>query len=553
MGFPRSHTVNPQVSCVYHCVSRCVRRENLIADAVRAAWIEGRLEFLASLFAVDVLEYAIMSNHLHLLLRLRPELAACWTPEEVAMRWLTLRQACPLANSVDTPRPTSAEIRDAVADEAAIDEWRSRLGGLSWFHKELKEPCARIWNAEDEKTGHFWEGRYSSKVALDDVAVVAQALYVLLNPVRAGMESGVGRSRRTSIGARMRRIVREIRAGKHGGVVAAFTRQIGHGVWTPVFPCDPGSVAELSDEEYADRVARTRQRNEVRRGMRKKAETIARLATDAPVDELLVALHDDHDELMLDEVTAGDGSAATGVSAPRPTSVSHARLPCHRLRQRQSSLPSADVRTSHLSFVTAMQNPFRADRVAAGSTAAVHGMTLAALLTVADRHGRHARPDKPGVIADHEPKAFERFLAMAKKPWTGDDPDLALEEPAVALAPQEIAGRSPDPDAESLARLVTAGRTLRWSERVRTLVGEVIGVLTSHMGMLASAERASRAGRASAWSDSGSPGERSTVQPTGGTRVRWFGSASGSGSLLASEAERRGAERVVAERPLLVR
>ena len=84
MGFPRSRTVDPAACAVYHCVSRCARRLFLIADAVRADWIVRRLEFLASVFAVDVLEYAVLSNHVHLILRLRPELAWCWTDAEVA-------------------------------------------------------------------------------------------------------------------------------------------------------------------------------------------------------------------------------------------------------------------------------------------------------------------------------------------------------------------------------------------------------------------------------------------------------------------------------------
>jgi Transposase IS200 like len=196
MGYPRSRTVDHSLCSVYHCVSRCVRREFLLADAVRAAWIDQRLEFLSSLFAVDVLEYAIMENHLHLLLRIRPELAWCWSDTEVAERWLTLRAAGPLGRAGDwSGRPSPEEVAEAASDEADIDEWRRRLANLGWFHKELKEPCARMWNAEEHRAGHFWEGRYSSKVALDDVAVTVQAFYVLLNLVRAGAESGTGRRR----------------------------------------------------------------------------------------------------------------------------------------------------------------------------------------------------------------------------------------------------------------------------------------------------------------------------------------------------------------------
>ena len=38
--------------------------------------IRDRLEFLASVFAIDVLTYTVLSNHLHLVLRSRPDVAA---------------------------------------------------------------------------------------------------------------------------------------------------------------------------------------------------------------------------------------------------------------------------------------------------------------------------------------------------------------------------------------------------------------------------------------------------------------------------------------------
>jgi hypothetical protein len=72
---------------VYHCVSRCVRRAFLRGqDALtgrsfehRKGWIQSRLEELAGIFAVDVLGFSVMSNHIHQLLRNRPDVAATWS------------------------------------------------------------------------------------------------------------------------------------------------------------------------------------------------------------------------------------------------------------------------------------------------------------------------------------------------------------------------------------------------------------------------------------------------------------------------------------------
>lgn len=86
------------LQAVYHCWSRCVRRVFLCGrDPVsgkdyshRRDWILTREERLARLFAIDVEFHAKMSNHLHVMLRTRPDIAKRLSRREVARRWLTL-------------------------------------------------------------------------------------------------------------------------------------------------------------------------------------------------------------------------------------------------------------------------------------------------------------------------------------------------------------------------------------------------------------------------------------------------------------------------------
>ena len=69
MTIARAHLVDPSVTRWYHCVTRCVRRAFLLGEGMhdRKSWIEYRLEELAEIFSVAVAGFAILDNHLHLL------------------------------------------------------------------------------------------------------------------------------------------------------------------------------------------------------------------------------------------------------------------------------------------------------------------------------------------------------------------------------------------------------------------------------------------------------------------------------------------------------
>jgi REP element-mobilizing transposase RayT len=183
---------------VFHCVQRCVRRAFLCGDdrasgqsfEHRRAWIRGRLEDLAGAFAVEVCGYAVMANHLHVIVRVRPDLAATWSPEELAQRWWRLhpsRRDATGEPAAAGPEELEAILAARAGGEQRVLELRSRLSSLSWFMGHLAEPIARRANKEDRCTGRFWEGRFKSQALLDEAAMVACALYVGLNPIRAGL------------------------------------------------------------------------------------------------------------------------------------------------------------------------------------------------------------------------------------------------------------------------------------------------------------------------------------------------------------------------------
>ncbi len=189
----RSEQFDPLEVCIVHAVQRCVRRAFLAGKdaqskkdySFRREWIRRRMEALASVFAMDVLTYAIMSNHLHVVIRNRPDAVAKWSDREVALRWLRVYPGRRLEEHL--AEPTESDVEMLVKQTEKLAKIRIRLSDISWFMKALAEPIARMANQQDEVTGRFWEGRFKAQRIADEAGLLACAMYVDLNPIRAAM------------------------------------------------------------------------------------------------------------------------------------------------------------------------------------------------------------------------------------------------------------------------------------------------------------------------------------------------------------------------------
>ena len=133
--------------------------------------IRQRMEFLASVMGVEVLGYSIMSNHIHIILRNRPDVVSEWSDEEIVQRWWKL---CPTRKEKDGSAKdiTDLELTVMQGDTKKIAEWRLRLSSVSWLMRFLSEKVAREANKQDECTGRFWEGRFKAQLLLDEAAIL---------------------------------------------------------------------------------------------------------------------------------------------------------------------------------------------------------------------------------------------------------------------------------------------------------------------------------------------------------------------------------------------
>ena len=210
---PRKEVFEEDVVGCYHCINRCVRRAYLCGDDPvtgksfhhRKGWIRDRLQQLAAAFAIDVLDYAVLSNHVHVVLRNRPDIVATWSNKQVARRWWSLFPG--RKDQRGRPaEPKPHELRAMMTNRKRMKELRKRLSHISWFMRCLAEHIACRANAEDDTTGRFWAGRFKATRLLDAVALLACSIYVDLNPIRAGIAKTPETSRYTSAYDRIGRL-----------------------------------------------------------------------------------------------------------------------------------------------------------------------------------------------------------------------------------------------------------------------------------------------------------------------------------------------------------
>jgi hypothetical protein len=100
MTTPRKQQISLADTPYYHCITRRVRRAFLCGEDKhsgqsfkhRRGWIEDKLHFLTTIFAINVCAYAVMDNHYHVVLFVDEEKAKRWSMSDVLERWHRLHK-----------------------------------------------------------------------------------------------------------------------------------------------------------------------------------------------------------------------------------------------------------------------------------------------------------------------------------------------------------------------------------------------------------------------------------------------------------------------------
>jgi len=144
---------------------------------------------------VEVLTYAVMGNHFHLLLRVpeREKFLRKFEKGTKDAQEERLFEHLKLLYSQAYLKQLKAELE--VMKEKGLDElyektisgYLERLCSLKHFMKELKERFSRWFNKRQGRKGTLWQERYRSILVEDGEALRTMAAYIDLNPLRAGL------------------------------------------------------------------------------------------------------------------------------------------------------------------------------------------------------------------------------------------------------------------------------------------------------------------------------------------------------------------------------
>jgi len=170
---------------VYHCVTRVVNGERVMDESAREV-LRKQLWQVATYCGIEILTYAILSNHFHVLVKV--PFNTMPADEELLRRYRVLY-----------PKPTKYQTArlEVIAEQLKKNDpeaqaWRQRqcklMGDVSTFMKLVKQRFSIWFNKSHRRYGTLWAERFKSVlIEPKNHAIETVALYIDLNCVRAGL------------------------------------------------------------------------------------------------------------------------------------------------------------------------------------------------------------------------------------------------------------------------------------------------------------------------------------------------------------------------------
>lgn len=164
---PRSNRmIISDEKAVYHVVSRTALDGFTFGDVEKEAFVS-ILKRLSRLYFAEILGFCMMSNHVHILVKMHP--GKGFSDEDIRCRF---------------EKYHGDETNFPVGN---IHSLRAKWASLSEFIKDVKQSFSRYYNKRHRRKGTLWGERFKSVIVEKGETLVNCLAYIDLNPVRAGL------------------------------------------------------------------------------------------------------------------------------------------------------------------------------------------------------------------------------------------------------------------------------------------------------------------------------------------------------------------------------
>lgn len=151
---------------VYHVISRTAL-DGLPFGPVEKDRFVSILKRFSSIYFTEILGYAVLDNHAHILVKMLP--GRDYSDQEIEARYKLYYG------------------EDALFPVGRLAHFRSKWSSLSEFMREVKQTFSRYYNKAKGRRGTLWGERFKSVIVEKGETLVNCLAYIDLNAVRAGI------------------------------------------------------------------------------------------------------------------------------------------------------------------------------------------------------------------------------------------------------------------------------------------------------------------------------------------------------------------------------